>query len=78
MKTSVNEEDNIVIESLNNCWLAMCREQKKNPTAVMQTAMNMLARVIDKTIAGCKKAEKSKEIEQKQVTIEEWIELLNQ
>lgn len=61
-----------VIESFNNAWRAMCRQYRAYPEQSMQTALNMLARIINKVEKEVKESHQNK-----QITIDEWIEMLD-
>ena len=62
------EED--VFATLNNCWRAMCRRMQENPTGDMQTAMNMLARIITETERVTRERKRQAN---RQISIEEWM-----
>ncbi len=66
----MKETDNAVLQSLNNCWLALCKRMRENPTAETQYVMNLLGRIITK--AECETERKAK-TQPKQISIEEWL-----
>lgn len=63
--------DREVIESFDNAWRAMCRQYRKNPTQELQSALNMLGRILSKV-----KTEVEKSHREGQITIGEWLEML--
>ena len=64
--------DREVIESLNNAWRALCRQYKEYPRADIQSALNMLGRIV-----GEVECEVEKNHREGQITLEEWLEMLN-
>ena len=66
--SGTKEED--VFATLNNCWRAMCRRMRENPTGDMQTAMNLLARIITETERVTRER---KHQANRQISIEEWM-----
>ena len=66
----MKKTDNVVLQSLNNCWLALCQRMRENPTAETQYVMNLLGRIITK--AECE-AERKAKTQPKQISIEEWL-----
>lgn len=64
--------DREVIESLNNAWRALCRQYKEYPRADIQSALNMLGRIV-----GEVESEVEKTHREGQITLEEWLEMLN-
>ena len=65
--------DREVIESFNNAWRALCRQYKEYPRADFQSALNMLGRIIREVESEVKKSHR-----EGQITLEEWIEMLNE
>ena len=65
--------DREVIESFNNAWRALCRQYKEYPRADIPSALNMLGRII-----GEVESEVEKSHREGQITLEEWIEMLNE
>ncbi len=65
--------DREVIESFNNAWRALCRQYKEYPRADIQSALNMLGRIIREVESEVKKSHR-----EGQITLEEWIEMLNE
>ena len=63
--------DKEVVDSFNDAWRAMCRQYRKNPTQELQTAMNMLGRIISKVETEVEKSHR-----EGQITIDEWLEML--
>lgn len=61
-----------VVESFNNAWRAMCRQYRKNPCGGIQTALNMLGRIIGKVDSEVKKSHINR-----QITIDEWLSMLD-
>lgn len=60
-----------VIESLDNAWRALTRQYDKNPDEGTRCGMNLLAKII-----GIIKTEVEESNKEKQITIEEWITIL--
>lgn len=60
-----------VIESLDNAWRALTRQYDKNPDEGTRCGMNLLAKII-----GIVKTEMEESNKEKQITIEEWITML--
>ena len=65
--------DREVIESFNNAWRALCKQYKEYPRADIQSALNMLGRII-----GEVESEVEKSHREGQITLKEWIEMLNE
>lgn len=63
----------IALESLDNCWFALCRFMSDHPTQEVQYTMNLLGRIV--TEAKCR-AERTRKNTPKQISIEEWMEWL--
>lgn len=61
-----------VIECFNNAWRAMAKHYIDSPDEVMRNAMNLIAKIIGKVESQVKASH-----EVKQMTVDEWIELLN-
>lgn len=61
-----------VIESFDNAWSALCKQYRKYPDAGTQQALNMLGRIIAKVENEVKESHRKK-----QMTIDEWIKILN-
>lgn len=64
--------DREVVECFNNAWIALCRQYSGNPTQELQTALNMLGRIIGKV-----KSEVEESHKEEQITIDEWLAMLN-
>ena len=60
-----------VIESFDNSWRAMCSLYRDKPTQELQTALNMVGRIIDKV-----RKEVDEAHAERQITIDEWMEWL--
>lgn len=60
-----------VVESFNNSWKAMCILYRENPTQELQSALNMVGRIIGKV-----KKEVDEAHAERQITIDEWMEWL--
>lgn len=61
-----------VIESLDNAWLALCRQYSKHPDEGIRCGMNLLAKIIGEVRS---KVEES--YHEESITIEEWITMLS-
>lgn len=61
-----------VVESFDNAWRALCRQYRKYPEANIQSALNMLGQIIGKV-----KREVEESHREKQITMEEWLVMLN-
>ena len=64
------KENDIVFDSLDNCWLALCRRMRANHTAETQRTMNLLGRIIS---TAKSETIKRREEAKQQITIEEWL-----
>ena len=64
------DKTDAIFESLDNCWRALCRRMKENPTADTQRIMNYLARIIETAKSESRKREREAI---KQMSIEEWM-----
>lgn len=66
-------EENKVIESLNNAWRALARQYYEHPDESTRRALNLLNKIIERI---------KKEIRNpngwKQITIEEWMKMLEE
>lgn len=60
-----------VVECLHNAWVALARQYDKYPDDGIRCGMNLLAKVI-----GEVKSEVEENHREKQITIEEWIAML--
>ena len=60
-----------VIESFDNAWRALCGQYRKNPDGELQRSLNFLGKII-----GIVKTEVEKTDEVKQITVDDWIEML--
>ncbi len=60
-----------VIESFDNAWMALCKQYREYPDARTQQALNMLGRIISKVKIEVEEAHR-----EKQITIDEWIAML--
>ena len=69
---------NDVFETLNNCWRALCRRMRDDPTSETQRVMNLLARIINTTESEVRKRQHAQHAEEKQISIEEWIAWLQE
>lgn len=65
--------DTEVVESFNNAWIALCRQYREYPKQEIQTALNMIGRIITKVETEVKESHR-----EHQMTIDEWIEMLEQ
>lgn len=63
--------DREVLESFDNAWRALCRQYKKYPRADVQSALNMLGRILSKVETEVEKSHR-----EGQITIDEWLEML--
>ena len=59
-----------IFESLDNCWRALCRRMRENPTENTQRTMNFLARIIEMAKSETRKREREAN---KQISIDEWL-----
>ena len=65
--------DKEVVKSLDNAWMALARRYKKYPDEGIRCGMNLLAKII-----GEVKTEVEENHREKQITIEEWIAMLQE
>lgn len=65
--------DREVIESFNNAWRALCKQYRKYPSGEVQSALNMLNKIIGKV-----ESEVEESHLERQITIDEWLEMLNE
>ncbi len=63
--------DREVVESLDAAWLAMAKQYSRHPEESMRIAMNVLSKIIGKVKSEVEEAHR-----EKQITIEEWIAML--
>lgn len=63
--------DREVISSLDNAWIALAKQYKKYPDNGIRCGMNLLAKII-----GRVKSEVEESHKEGQITIEEWIAML--
>ena len=61
-----------VIESFDNAWGALCKQYRNYPDEGTRQALNMLGRIICKVKNEVEDAHR-----EKQITIDEWIAMLN-
>ncbi len=61
-----------VVESLDNAWRALCRQYDDCRCEQTRQALNMLAKITDKV-----KREVEESHRETQITIEEWLAMLN-
>lgn len=66
----MNDTGNDVLQSLDNCWRALCQRMRENPTADTQYIMNLLGRIIT---TAKSEAQRRVQTANKQISIEEWI-----
>ncbi len=64
--------DRQVVESFDSAWRALCKQYREYPDAGTQQALNMLGRIIGKVKNEVEDAHR-----EKQITIDEWIAMLN-
>ena len=64
--------DRQVVESFDNAWKALCMQYRKYPEELTRQALNMLGCIIGKV-----KNEVEDSHRDKQMTIDEWIKMLN-
>lgn len=62
-----------VVESFDNAWRALCRRYREYHDAKTQQALNMLGRIIETVEREVKESHR-----EKQMTIEDWIEMLKE
>lgn len=65
--------DKEVIESFDNAWRALARQYKEYPDEGIRCGLNMLAKII-----GEVKSEVEESHKERQITIEEWIAMLQE
>lgn len=63
--------DKEIIESLDNAWMALTKQYKSHPDEGTRHSMNILAKIIGKIKSGAEQSHKTR-----QITIEEWLTLL--
>lgn len=63
--------DKEVVESFDHAWRALARQYAKNRDDGIRCGMNLLARIIGKV-----KTEVEESHREKQITIDEWIAML--
>ena len=63
--------DKEVIKSLDNAWMTLAKQYKKYPDEGIRCGMNLLAKIIGKV-----KTEVEENHRERQITIEEWIAML--
>ena len=61
------------MESFNNAWMALCQQYEKHPDEKIRHALNMLGRIIEEVKREVKESHR-----EKQMTIEDWIEILKE
>ena len=61
-----------VVESLNNAWRALCRQYDDDHCEQTRQALNMLDKITGKV-----KREVEESHRERQITIEEWLDMLN-
>ena len=66
-------KDYDVIESLNNAWRALCRQYGKQREESLRMALNLLSKIIGEVETEVRESHRVK-----QITIEEWIKILNE
>lgn len=71
----MSDKNEAIFDTLDNCWLALCRRMKENPTAETQRVMNMLSRII--TTAKSETVKRERKVN-KQISIEEWLVWLSE
>lgn len=67
----MTEQDTLALASINNAWIALCKQMRAQPDEVTQRAMNLLARVIDTAEAEIRR--RQKEEKPKQISVDEWM-----
>lgn len=70
-RKDIEMTDRQVIESFDNAWRALCRQYRAYPSAEVQSAINMLGRMI-----GQVKREVEESHRDHQITVDEWIRML--
>ena len=63
--------DREVIKSLNNAWMALAKQYKAYPDEGVRCGTNLLAKVIGKVSSEVEESHR-----QKQITMDEWIAIL--
>lgn len=61
-----------VVESLDNAWRALCMQYREYPDQGVQMALNMLSRIINQAEREVRESHR-----EHQITIDEWLSLLN-
>ncbi|HIR00549.1 MAG TPA: hypothetical protein IAB23_12875 [Candidatus Scybalocola faecavium] len=64
--------DTEVVESFNNAWRALYKQYRKSPSGEIQGALNMIGRIIGKVESEVKESHR-----EHQITIDEWIAMLD-
>lgn len=64
-----NDED--IIQSLDNAWIALCKEYDKCREEHIRLSINLLGKIIDKVKGKPKNT-------YEQITIEQWLEWMKQ
>lgn len=64
--------DREVVESLNNAWRALAKQYQRCPNESIKDALNLLSKIIGKV--NTEVEESHREV---QISIEEWISMLN-
>lgn len=66
-------KDHDVVESLNNAWRALCRQYGKQREESLRMVLNLLSKIIGEVESGVRKSHMVQ-----QITIEEWMRILNE
>ena len=65
--------DREVVESLNNAWRALGKQYQRYPDECIKDAMNLIAKIVGKVSTEVEESHR-----ETQITIEEWISMLNE
>ena len=65
--------DRDVVESFNNAWRALAKQYSRCPDESIKDALNLLSKIIGKVNTEAEESHR-----ETQITIEEWISMLNE
>lgn len=73
-KLAEEKAEQYVFNTLDNCWFALCKRMREDPTAETQKAMNMVRRVIEETKRKFR-SDKA-DAEKDSISTDEWVRWL--
>ncbi len=73
-KLAEEKAEQYVFNTLDNCWFALCKRMREDPTAETQKAMNMVRRVIEETKRKFR-SDKA-DAEKDPISTDEWVRWL--